>query len=43
MPIEAFDAIKENIQTFLGGARVDLVSSREGESREAEIREIVIL
>src|ERR1039457_7663509 len=43
MPIEAFDAIRENIQTFLGGARVELVSSRDGESRTAGIHEIVTI
>jgi hypothetical protein len=43
MPIEAFNAIREHIQTFLGGARVDLLSSQEGESREEGIREKVAI
>ena len=43
MPIEAFNAIRENIQTFLGGARVDLLSSGKGESTEAGIRELVAI
>jgi len=43
MPIEAFNAIRENIQTFLGGARVDLLSGGEGESGEAGIREVVAI
>ena len=43
MPIEAFNAIRENIQTFLGGARVVLLTSGEGENREAGIHEIVAI
>jgi hypothetical protein len=41
MPIQAFDAIRENIQTFLGGASVDFVSNAERGNREAGIHEII--
>src|ERR1039457_485771 len=43
MPIEAFNAIRENIKTFLGGAAVDLMSSQDGENREYGISEIVAI
>lgn len=43
MPIEAFNAIRENIQTFLGGARVDLLPGGEGESGAAGIHELVVI
>jgi hypothetical protein len=41
MPIEAFNAIRENIQTFLGGAVVGLLSGREGEHRDEWFQEVV--
>ena len=43
MPIEAFNAIRENIQAFLGGAGVDLFTSREREIREGEMCEAVTI
>lgn len=43
MPNEAFNAIRENIQTFLGGARIDLLLSRESEIGDAGIHEIVAI
>ncbi|MDD2580763.1 MAG: hypothetical protein PHR66_02100 [Desulfuromonadaceae bacterium] len=43
MPIEAFNAIRGNIQTFLGGARVELLSCQIGESGEEGICEMVAI
>jgi hypothetical protein len=39
MPIEAFEVIKENIQTFLGRAGVEFVSAAAGGDRESGINE----
>ena len=41
MPIETFNAIRGNIQSLLGGARVDLLLTGEEESRETGIQEVV--
>jgi len=43
MPIEAFNAIRENIQTFLGGARVDLVLNGESVQKKTGIHEYVAI
>lgn len=43
MPYEAFNAIRENIQTFLGGARVDFLVSEELEQRDEGIHEVVAI
>lgn len=43
MPIEAFNAIREHIQTFLGGAGVALLSGGEREWRTEEIHEVVVI
>ncbi len=43
MPIVAFNAIRENIQAFLGGAGVDLVTGGPEEAREAGFQQKVTI
>lgn len=43
MPIVAFNAIRENIQTFLGGSRIDLLPGGDGESGGEGIREKLVI